>query len=126
MEAALDRARRVAPTDATVLITGESGTGKELFARAIHELSPRRDQPFVVVDCGAIPTTLIESELFGHERGAFTGAQRREPGRLLQADRGTLLLDEIGELPIEAQSRLLRFVQDRYVTPVGGRTGRTV
>jgi diguanylate cyclase (GGDEF)-like protein len=126
MEAALDRVRRVAPTDATVLITGESGTGKELFARAIHELSPRRDQPFVVVDCGAIPTTLIESELFGHEKGAFTGAQRREPGRLLQADRGTVLLDEIGELPLEAQSRLLRFVQDRHVTPVGGRAGRTV
>jgi hydrogenase-4 transcriptional activator len=126
MEAALERARRVAPTDATVLITGESGTGKELVARAIHALSPRRDQPFVVVDCGAIPTTLIESELFGHEKGAFTGAQRREPGRLVQADRGTLLLDEIGELPLEAQSRLLRFVQDRHVTPVGGRQGRTV
>jgi transcriptional regulator with GAF, ATPase, and Fis domain len=126
MEALLDRVRRVAPTDATVLISGESGTGKEVFARAIHELSPRRERPFVVVDCGAIPTTLIESELFGHEKGAFTGAQQRQPGRLVQADRGTVLLDEIGELPLEAQSRLLRFVQDKYVTPVGGRAGRTV
>jgi hydrogenase-4 transcriptional activator len=126
MEALLDRVRRVAPTDATVLISGESGTGKEVFARAIHELSRRRDQPFVVVDCGAIPTSLIESELFGHERGAFTGALQKQPGRLVQADRGTLLLDEIGEMPLEAQSRLLRFVQDRYVTPVGGHAGRTV
>jgi diguanylate cyclase (GGDEF)-like protein len=126
MEALLDKVRRVAPTDATVLITGESGTGKELFARAIHQLSPRRDQPFVVVDCGAIPTTLLESELFGHEKGAFTGAQARQPGRLVQADKGTLLLDEIGELPLEAQSRFLRFVQEKHVTPVGGRTGRTV
>jgi diguanylate cyclase (GGDEF)-like protein len=126
MEALLDRVRRVAPTDATVLITGESGTGKEVFARAIHELSRRRDQPFVVVDCGAIPTSLIESELFGHERGAFTGALQRQPGRLVQADRGTLLLDEIGEMPLEAQSRLLRFVQERHVTPVGGHSTRTV
>jgi transcriptional regulator with GAF, ATPase, and Fis domain len=126
MEALLDKVRRVAPTDATVLVTGESGTGKELFARAIHQLSPRRDQPFVVVDCGAIPTTLLESELFGHEKGAFTGAQARQLGRLVQADKGTLLLDEIGELPLEAQSRFLRFVQEKYVSPVGGRTGRTV
>ncbi len=126
METLMERVRRVAPTDATVLITGESGTGKEVFARAVHELSRRRDQPFVVVDCGAIPTTLIESELFGHEKGAFTGAQQREGGRLLQADRGTLLLDEIGELPIETQSRLLRFVQDKQVTPVGGRTTRVL
>jgi diguanylate cyclase (GGDEF)-like protein len=126
MEALLDKVRRVAPTDATVLITGESGTGKELFARALHQLSPRRDQPFVVVDCGAIPTTLLESELFGHEKGAFTGAQAKQLGRLVQADKGTVLLDEIGELPLEAQSRFLRFVQEKYVSPVGGRTGRTV
>ena len=126
METLLDKARRVAPTDATVLITGESGTGKELFARAIHQLSPRRDGPFVVVDCGAIPTTLLESELFGHEKGAFTGAQAKQLGRLVQADKGTLLLDEIGELPLEAQSRFLRFVQEKYVSPVGGRTGRVV
>jgi transcriptional regulator with GAF, ATPase, and Fis domain len=126
MEALLDRVKRVAPTNATVLILGESGTGKEMVARAIHQLSPRRDQPFVVVDCGAIPTTLIESELFGHEKGAFTGAQQRQLGRLVQADKGTLLLDEIGELPLEAQSRLLRFVQERHVTPIGGRAGRAV
>jgi hydrogenase-4 transcriptional activator len=125
MEELLGRVRRVAPTDATVLITGESGTGKEVFARTIHELSRRRDHPFVVVDCGAIPNTLVESELFGHEKGAFTGAQQRQAGRLVQAEKGTLLLDEIGELPIEAQSRLLRFVQDKQVTPVGGRVGRT-
>jgi DNA-binding NtrC family response regulator len=126
MEALLATVRRVAATDATVLITGESGTGKEMIARAIHELSPRREQPFLVVDCTAIPTTLIESELFGHEKGAFTGAQQRRLGRLVQADRGTLLLDEIGELPTEVQSRLLRFVQDRYVTPVGGGHARSV
>ena len=126
MDSLLERVRRVAPTDATVLITGESGTGKELFARALHELSPRRGQPFVVVDCGAIPTTLLESELFGHEKGSFTGAESRQLGRLVQADHGTLLLDEIGELPLEAQSRFLRFVQEKHVTPVGGRTGRTV
>jgi diguanylate cyclase (GGDEF)-like protein len=126
MDSLLERVRRVAPTDATVLLTGESGTGKELFARALHELSPRRGQPFVVVDCGAIPTTLLESELFGHEKGSFTGAESRQLGRLVQADHGTLLLDEIGELPLEAQSRFLRFVQEKHVTPVGGRTGRTV
>src|SRR5262245_37543856 len=126
MEALLDRVRRVAPTNATVLIAGESGTGKEMVARAIHQLSPRREQAFVVVDCGAIPTTLIESELFGHEKGAFTGAQQRQLGRLVQADKGTLLLDEIGELPLEAQSRLLRFAQEKHVTPIGGRAGRAV
>jgi diguanylate cyclase (GGDEF)-like protein len=126
MDSLLERVRRVAPTDATVLVTGESGTGKELFARALHELSPRRNHPFVVVDCGAIPTTLLESELFGHEKGSFTGAESRQLGRLVQADHGTLLLDEIGELPLEAQSRFLRFVQEKHVTPVGGRTGRTV
>jgi diguanylate cyclase (GGDEF)-like protein len=126
MEELLATVRRVAPTDATVLITGESGTGKEMLARAIHELSPRREHPFLVVDCAAIPTTLIESELFGHEKGAFTGAQQRRLGRLLQADRGTLLLDEIGELPTEVQSRLLRFVQDKQVTAVGGGSARAV
>jgi DNA-binding NtrC family response regulator len=109
-----------------LLFTGESGSGKEVLARTFHELCPGDDHPFVVVDCGAIPNTLVESELFGHEKGAFTGAQQRQAGRLVQAEKGTLLLDEIGELPIEAQSRLLRFVQDRQVTPVGGRSGRTV
>jgi diguanylate cyclase (GGDEF)-like protein len=126
MEALVATARRVATTDATVLITGESGTGKEMVARAIHQLSPRIDHAFVVVDCGAIPTALIESELFGHEKGAFTGAHQRRIGRLVQADKGSLLLDEIGELPLEVQSRLLRFVQEKQVTPVGGGTSRTV
>ena len=120
MEAVLDVARRVAPTKATVLLIGESGTGKELVARTIHELSPFRAKPLVVVDCGAIPTTLIESELFGHERGAYTGAQERRIGRLLEAEGGTVVLDEIGELPLEVQSKLLRFVQERQVVPVGG------
>ncbi len=120
MEAILDVARRVAPTKATVLLIGESGTGKELVARTIHELSPFRAKPLVVVDCGAIPTTLIESELFGHERGAYTGAQERRIGRLLEAEGGTVVLDEIGELPLEVQSKLLRFVQERQVVPVGG------
>ena len=126
MEAVLDIARRVAPTKATVLLIGESGTGKELVARTIHELSPFRAKPLVVVDCGAIPTTLIESELFGHERGAYTGAQERRIGRLLEAEGGTVVLDEIGELPLEVQSKLLRFVQERQVVPVGGTQVRHV
>ena len=126
MEAVLDVARRVAPTKATVLVIGESGTGKELVARTIHELSPFRAKPLVVVDCGAIPTTLIESELFGHERGAYTGAQERRIGRLLEAEGGTVVLDEIGELPLEVQSKLLRFVQERQVVPVGGTRVRHV
>ncbi len=120
MEAALGIARRVAPTDATVLLTGESGTGKELFARTIHEASPRRKRPLLVVDCGAIPTSLIESELFGHEKGAYTGASQRKLGRLVEASGGTVLLDEISELPLEVQSKLLRFVQEKQLTPVGG------
>jgi diguanylate cyclase (GGDEF)-like protein len=126
MDAVLDIARRVAPTKATVLLIGESGTGKELVARTIHELSPFRGKPLVVVDCGAIPTTLIESELFGHERGAYTGAQERRIGRLLEAEGGTVVLDEIGELPLEVQSKLLRFVQERQVVPVGGTRVRHV
>ena len=120
MDAVVSVARRVAPTDATVLITGESGTGKELLARTLHELSARRERPLVTVDCGAIPVTLIESELFGHEKGAYTGAQGRRVGRLAEANRGTVLLDEIGELPLEVQSKLLRFVQERQLVPVGG------
>jgi diguanylate cyclase (GGDEF)-like protein len=126
MEAVLDVVRRVAPTKATVLLIGESGTGKELVARTIHELSPFRAKPLVVVDCSAIPTTLIESELFGHERGAYTGAQERRIGRLLEAEGGTVVLDEIGELPLEVQSKLLRFVQERQVVPVGGTRVRLV
>jgi diguanylate cyclase (GGDEF)-like protein len=120
MEAVLERAARVASTDATVLITGESGTGKELLAQTVHELSPRRRKPLVIVDCVAIATTLMESELFGHEKGAYTGAQGRRIGRLAEANDGTVLLDEIGELPLEVQSKLLRFVQDKQYTPVGG------
>ncbi len=120
MEELVTTVKRVAPTDATVLITGESGTGKELLARTVHELSQRKTHPFIIVDCGAISSTLIESELFGHERGAYTGAEGRRTGRLVEARNGTVLLDEIGELPLEVQSKLLRFVQDKEFTTVGG------
>ncbi len=120
MDNLLQAAQRVAPTPATVLIIGQSGTGKELLARTIHELSPLRSRPMVTVDCSAISPSLIENELFGHERGAYTGADSRRVGRLAEANGGTLFLDEIGELPLEVQSRFLRFVQERQVTPVGG------
>ncbi len=126
MDSVLATVRRVAPTTATVLITGESGTGKELLARTIHEMSERKDKPFIVVDCGAIASTLIDSELFGREKGAYTGAQERARGRLAEADGGTVVLDEIGELPIEVQSKLLRFVQEKQITPVGGTRTREV
>ena len=120
MEELLERSRKVAATDATVLITGDSGTGKEVLARTVHELSPRRDQPFVVVDCSAIATSLIERELFGNEKGAYTGAERSRPGLIAQAEGGSVMLDEIGELPLEVQSKLLRIVQEKELTPVGG------
>ncbi len=126
MEDLLGTVQRVAPTDATVLITGESGTGKELVARTLHELSLRRQAPLVVVDCTAIADSLIDSELFGHEKGAFTGAQSRGIGRLEAADGGTVVLDEIGEMPLRVQSKLLRFVQEKQLTPVGSTRSRRV
>lgn len=123
LRAAVRLLQRVAVTESTVLLTGESGTGKELFARAVHALSPRREGPFVALNCAAIPDTLIENELFGHEKGAFTGADRRQPGRFEAAERGTLFLDEIGELPPGAQGKVLRVLEERTYERVGG--GRT-
>jgi DNA-binding NtrC family response regulator len=117
---------RVAPSDATVLITGESGTGKEVAARAIHEASPRRHKPFVVVDCGGLPANLIESELYGHTRGAFTGATQSRDGAFAAADGGTLFLDELGELPLELQTRLLGALERRQVQPLGANRPRSV
>jgi two-component system response regulator PilR (NtrC family) len=114
-----DVIQRIAPTRATVLITGESGTGKERVARAIHVRSDRAEGPFLVVNCGALPENLMESELFGHEKGAFTGAQARRAGLLRDGDKGTVLLDEIGELPAALQVKLLRVLQERVVRPVG-------
>jgi two-component system NtrC family response regulator len=113
--------QKVATTDASVLIRGESGTGKELAARAIHSRSTRREGPFVAIDCGAIPETLLESELFGHEKGAFTGAHIQRMGRIEAAQKGTLLLDEIGELSTHLQAKLLRFLQEQQIERVGGR-----
>jgi DNA-binding NtrC family response regulator len=112
--------QRVAGTDSTVLLLGESGTGKELFARAIHYVSPRREQPFVALNCAAIPEGLVENELFGHEKGAFTGAGARKVGKMDLAHRGTLFLDEIGELPLAIQAKLLRVLEERRFERVGG------
>ncbi len=126
MHELLARAQQVAATDATVLVSGESGTGKELLARTLHDLSPRRNRPLVLVDCSAIAATLADSELFGHEAGAYTGASQRRVGRLAEADGGTVLLDEIGELPLDVQGKLLRFVQEKQLTAVGGNRPRKV
>jgi len=112
---------KVAPTSATVLILGESGTGKELLARALHELSPRQGRRFVAINCAAIPETLLESELFGYEKGAYTGAAKQTLGKFELADGGTLFLDEIGDLPVSLQAKLLRFLQERVIERVGGR-----
>jgi DNA-binding NtrC family response regulator len=111
---------RAAGTDTTVLIEGESGTGKELFARALHALSPRNDGPFVAINCAAIPETLLETELFGHEKGAFTGAANRKPGKFELAHRGTLFLDEIGDLPLSLQAKILRALEEKRFERVGG------
>ncbi|QDU61725.1 Transcriptional regulatory protein ZraR [Planctomycetes bacterium Pan216] len=121
-----EQIEKIVPIDATVLITGESGTGKTTIARFIHQHGPRGSQPFVVVNCGALPRELIEAELFGHVRGAFTGAVADRPGRADMADGGTLFLDEIGDLPLELQPKLLAFLQDRIVEPIGGGKRRKV
>ncbi len=126
MRSVFSQIRKVAPTATTVLVLGESGTGKELVARALHALSPRRDGPFIAVNCAAIPDTLLESELFGHEKGAFTGANERRIGLIEAASGGTLFLDEIGELPAEAQARLLRVLQEGEVRRLGENRTRRV
>jgi len=121
MQAVFSMVRKVASSDASVLVQGESGTGKELVARAIHALSPRKEGPFVPINCSAIPETLLEAELFGHEKGAFTGAHTQVQGKVEYAQNGTLFLDEIGELPSLLQVKLLRFLQDKTIQRVGGR-----
>ena len=117
---------KVAPTDSTVLVTGESGTGKELVVRALHRQSPRNDKPFVPINCGAIPKELLESELFGHEKGAFTHAIRTRPGRFEMAEGGTVFLDEIGEMDLLLQVKILRVLQEREIERVGGQGTRKV
>ncbi len=120
MQRVMELVRQVAPTDATTLILGETGTGKELVARAVHKLSRRRDSPFVTLNCAALPAGILESELFGHERGAFTGAHTQRLGRFELADNGTLFLDEVGDLPVELQPKLLRALQEGTIERLGG------
>jgi transcriptional regulator with GAF, ATPase, and Fis domain len=126
MQTLLDTLRSVAPTDVTILINGESGTGKEMLARSVHEMGSRKHKPLVTVDCGAIANNLIEAELFGHVKGAYTGADSASAGRIVQADGGTLFLDEIGEIPLDVQAKFLRFVQEKEINPVGASTSRHV
>jgi two-component system NtrC family response regulator len=121
MQEVFSSIKKVATTDVPVLILGESGTGKEMIARAIHQRSGRKNEPFIAINCGAIPENLLESELFGHERGAFTGAHMQRKGRIEHADKGTLFLDEVGELPLPLQVKLLRFVQEQSIERIGGR-----
>lgn len=121
MQAVMRMVEKIAPTQATVLLLGESGTGKELLAKALHRLSSRADQPFVAVNCAAIPETLLESELFGYEKGAFTGAVAQTKGKIEYAQGGTFFLDEIGDLPFALQAKLLRFIQERVIERLGGR-----
>jgi len=117
---------RVGPMDVSVMLIGETGTGKEVLARALHRLSPRNSKPFVAINCASIPENLLESELFGHEKGAFTGAVKRTHGKFELADNGTLFLDEIGDMPMPLQAKLLRFLQERRLERVGGRESITV
>jgi transcriptional regulator with GAF, ATPase, and Fis domain len=126
MQQLFDMTRLVADSSATVLIQGESGTGKELLARTIHAFSPRNQQPFVVVDCGALPETLLESELFGHVRGAFTGAVANKRGLFEEADGGTIFLDEIADTTPTFQAKLLRVLQEGEIKPVGGTRSMTI
>src|SRR6201993_3403522 len=126
LRAVLDQVRIVAPTDSTVLIEGETGTGKEVIANAIHENSNRRTRPFIKLNCAAIPSGLLESELFGHERGAFTGAVTQKLGRFEAANGGTLFLDEIGDIPLELQPKLLRVLQEQEFERLGSTTTRRV
>lgn len=121
MQELCQKVEKIAPTNATTLLIGESGTGKEVLAKAIHKLSDRRDQPFVAVNCAAIPENLLESELFGYEKGAFTGAAQQTKGKIEYAHNGTFFLDEIGDLPLSLQSKLLRFLQERKIERIGGR-----
>ena len=126
MRSILEQLRQVAPTTATVLITGETGTGKEKVAQTLHHLSPRREKPFIKVNCSALPATLIESELFGHVKGAFSGAATARKGRFELADGGTLFLDEIGDLPLDLQPKLLRAIQEKEIDPLGSESPRKV